>query len=72
MANRIILIELRISRIERMKPIRLPDVPIYDELPEGWADISHIVSAPSGYHWINNRKSIFSDEYRHALLKIKD
>ena len=55
-----------------MNPIRLPDVPIYDELPEGWADISHIVSAPSGYHWINNRKSIFSDEYRHALLRIRN
>ena len=55
-----------------MKPIRLPDVPIYDELPEGWADISHIVSAPSGYHWINNCKSIFSDEYRHALLRIRN
>jgi hypothetical protein len=55
-----------------MNPIRLPDVPIYDELPEGWADISHIVSAPSGYHWINNRKSIFSDEYRHALLIIRN
>jgi hypothetical protein len=52
--------------------MRLPDVPIYDELPEGWADISHIVSAPSGYHWINNRKSIFSDEYRHALLRIRN
>ena len=53
-----------------MKPKRLPDVPIYDDLPEGWADICHIVSAPSGYHWINNRKSIFSDEYRHALLRM--
>lgn len=46
-------------------------IPIYDELPEGWADISHIVSAPSGYHWINNRVSIFSPEYRHALLRIR-
>ena len=52
--------------------MKFPDVPIYDELPEGWADISHIVSAPSGYHWINNRKSIFSDEYRHALLRIRN
>ena len=49
----------------------IPNVPIYDEIPEGWADISDIVSAPSGYHWINNRKSIFSDEYRHALLRIR-
>lgn len=52
--------------------MKFTDVPICDELPEGWADISHIVSAPSGYHWINNRKSIFSNEYRHSLLKIKD
>ena len=52
--------------------MRLPNVPIFDDIPEGWADISHIVSAPSGYHWLNNRKSIFSPEYRHALLKLKD
>lgn len=51
--------------------MKFPDVPIYDEMPEGWADISHIVSAPSGYHWINNRKSIFTKEYRHALLRIR-
>ena len=55
-----------------MKPQRLPNVPIYNEMPKGWADISHIVSAPSGYHWINNRVSIFSSEYRHALLRIKN
>jgi hypothetical protein len=49
---------------------RLPDVPIYDELPDGWVDFSHIAPSPAGYHWINNRKSIFSTEYRHALLRI--
>ena len=43
---------------------------IYDHIPEGWVDISDIVTAPAGYHWINNRKSIFNKEYRHALLRI--
>jgi len=38
-------------------------------MPEGWKEIRGATTAPSGYVWINNRKSIFSKEYRHALLK---
>lgn len=50
--------------------VMLPDVPIYDELPAGWVDINDIVEAPAGFRWINNHKSIFDPDYRHALLRM--
>jgi len=55
-----------------MKPQRLPNVPIYDIMPEGWGMIKGATTAPNGYVWINNRVSIFSPEYLHALLRIKN
>ena len=44
-------------------------VPFYDSLPDGWVVNEQATTAPVGYVWINNRKSIFSKEYRHALMK---
>ena len=41
---------------------------IFSSMPDGWR-ICHGASAPRGYAWINNGKSLFSKEYRHALLK---
>ena len=52
--------------------MKFPDVPIYDTMPDGWVEIRGATTAPNGYVWINNRKSIFSDEYRHALLRIRN
>ena len=49
-----------------------PDVPVYDEMPEGWKEIEGALTAPNGYVWIWNCKSRFSKEFRHALLKLKD
>ncbi len=54
------------------KPVDyLHGIPVYDAIPEGWIDISHIISAPASYRWINNKKSIFDDEYKHGYLRIK-
>jgi hypothetical protein len=52
--------------------MRFPDVPIYDTMPEGWVEIRGATTAPNGYVWINNRVSIFTKEYRHALLRIRN
>lgn len=41
---------------------------VFSSMPEGWK-ICHGASAPRGYAWINNGKSLFGGEYRHALLK---
>jgi len=54
------------------KDIKLPDVPRYDEMPEGWKKVQGATTAPNGYVWIWNCKSIFSKEFRHALLKVKE
>lgn len=48
---------------------RQKGVPFYDTLPDGWVINERATTAPTGYVWINNRVSIFSPEYRHALMK---
>ncbi len=48
-----------------------PDVLRYDTMPTGWKEIRWAITAPNGYVWISNRKSIFSKDYRHALLRIR-
>jgi len=45
-------------------------VKFLDAMPEGWKEIKGAMTAPNGYIWIFNGKSIFSKEYEHALLKI--
>lgn len=44
-------------------------VPIYDKMPEGWTESAGALTAPSGYKWINNKKSLFSKDRKKALLK---
>ena len=44
-------------------------VQFLDKMPEGWKEIDGAKTAPNGYVWISNGKSIFSKEYEHALLK---
>ena len=45
-------------------------VKFLNSMPEGWKEIKGATTAPNGYKWIFNGKSIFSKEYEHALLKI--
>lgn len=53
-------------------PRRLPaGVKIYHSLPEGWKKINDALTAPDGYIWIWNGKSILKKEFRHGLLKLK-
>lgn len=47
-------------------------VKVFYQMPTGWKKIFGAQTAPSGYVWIFNGKSIFSSEYRHALLKVKN
>jgi hypothetical protein len=42
---------------------------VYFVMPDGWKKIIGAQTAPSGYVWINNRKSIFDEGYQKALLK---
>ena len=47
-------------------------VKFLDKMPEGWKEIKGATTAPNGYVWIFNGKSIFTKEYQHALLKTKN
>lgn len=44
-------------------------VKFLNSMPEGWKEIKGATTAPNGYKWIFNGKSVFSKEYKHALLK---
>ena len=50
--------------------MKFPNVQRYDEMPDGWREVKGALTAPIGYVWIWNSKSIFTKEYRHALLKV--
>ena len=43
---------------------------IYTEMPDGWHEIIGALTAPVGYKWITNGKSLFNKEYQQALLKV--
>lgn len=45
---------------------------IVREMPEGWSVVKDALTAPPGYVWIHNRKSLFSGEYQSALIKIEN
>lgn len=39
-------------------------------MPKGWKVIEGAQTAPDGYIWINNGKSLFGGEYEQGLLRI--
>lgn len=47
-------------------------VKFLDKMPEGWKKLTGATTAPSGYVWVYNGKSPFSNvaEYKSALLKL--
>ena len=55
---------------ERWKKYLLKTVKVYDSLPKGWKVNVGATTAPNGYAWISNGKSLFGGEYEHALLKL--
>lgn len=46
-------------------------IEVLNQLPKGWKINKAATTNPTGYVWINNNKSIFDKEYKHALLKEK-
>lgn len=55
---------------ERIAHFKALGVQFLDTMPDGWKKIERATTAPRGYVWINNCKSLFSDQYEHALLKL--
>ena len=46
-------------------------LPPMEKLPEGWVFDDLAVTAPRGFKWANNRKSMFSKDYKQALVRIE-
>lgn len=46
-------------------------VEVFEEMPDGWKQLKGASTAPYGYIWIWNGKSLFHGEYRTAFLKRK-
>ena len=44
------------------------DVKILDEKPNGWIKREGATTAPKGYSWYSNGKSLFGGEYENALV----
>ena len=43
---------------------------VYESMPAGWKEIQGAQTAPNCYKWIFNGCSLFTDDYRQALLKV--
>lgn len=43
-------------------------VKVYKKLPKGWRFLEG-ANNPKGYQWASNNKSLFSGEYKHALVE---
>ena len=46
-------------------------VKVLNEMPKGWEVLNNSTTAPVGYIWIYNGKSLFSKQRERALLKIE-
>lgn len=44
-------------------------VKIVNEMPKDWIITEGATTAPNGYEWINNNRSMFDGERKTALLK---
>lgn len=44
-------------------------IPVKTELPDGWKKLDGALTAPNGYYWASNGKSLFSKDYDSALIK---
>lgn len=41
---------------------------VIDSLPSGWRQIQGALTAPTGYRWVSNGVSRFSNDYQQALI----
>ena len=62
-------IVFRIRKTMVMSAQQFPNITRYDKMPKGWKVLQGAMTAPKGYIWIWNGKSIFKKEYQHALLR---
>ena len=59
----------KLTTEEKLARFREQGVRVLDTPPEGWRVRVGALTAPNGYVWYYNGKSLFSDEYESALVK---
>lgn len=42
---------------------------VANRMPKGWSRVQGATTAPSGYSWISNRKSLFGGKRRTAIIR---
>lgn len=62
---------LRKSGLDKEGNQQYTAIRIYKRKPNGWTETKGATTAPVGYKWISNNKSLFSGERKSALLKEK-
>ena len=55
-------------RNNTVQQVAVHDMEVLDHVPEGWKVVPRATAGPPGYRWINNNKSRFGGEYKHALV----
>lgn len=54
-----------------LNSFRKRGIKIGDKVPKGWVKVVNAVTAPKGYTWYSNNKSMFSGERKTMLVKNK-
>ena len=44
-------------------------IKVLDYIPDGWVEVKNAMTAPNGYKWYSNGKSLFNGEREHCLVK---
>lgn len=63
---------LRKNGLDKEGNQKFTAVRVYDRKPNGWKEIEGATTAPVGYKWVSNNKSLFSGQRKTGLLKLKD
>lgn len=59
--------EKRRAKLVRQRQM-LETNPVYSEVPKGWREIEGATTAPEGFKWVSNGKSMFGGEREQALV----
>lgn len=62
---------LRRSGLDKEGNQKFTAIRVYKRKPNGWREDNGATTAPVGYKWINNGKSLTSGERKTALVKVK-
>ena len=62
---------LRPNGIDKEGNQKFTAIRVYNRTPKGWKDDKGATTAPIGYKWVHNGKSLLSGDRRSALVKVK-